>query len=645
MIVIKNGERQIYHPQNPNLNLVSPKLTLEDNAAGSLTFKIYEDNLNYGTIRKLYPVISVIRNKETLFKGRVISDKKDFYNGKSVEIEGKLAFLNDSYMEPFSFSGSPRDLFCMIIENHNSQVKEWQQFKIGVVTVTDPNDYIVRSSENILNSWNVLKDKCFKSSLGGHVRIRYEDDGDYIDWLEDYECVSKQSIEFARNMIDISSESDAAETYTAIRPIGADVEGVKIDISSVNNGKTYIVNEEMAAEYGVIYAPENESVWSDVTLPENLLKKAKEKLYGSFITMKETYEIKAVDLNLTDGDIEALNICEYVPVISRPHKIDGNYLLGKADICITEPQNSIFYLGASRRVLSDINGGGDAPAVIVPKNISSFENDAGYISEEKTEELLADYSKTEEVEEIVDKAISQIPSGADGQDGKDGKDGLSAYEIAVNAGYTGTEEEWLASLKGRDGLNGADGKNGIDGVDGADGRDGADGFSPAISENAGNDSSTYKLDITTADGNFTTPNLKGQDGIAIWKPAVSNEGELSWEKSNSEEAPESINIKGQKGEKGEQGIPGQDGFSPAITENQSNTSSVYKLDITTKDGSFTTPNLKGKDGESGTSSGDGGLFAFEIREDGHLWVISASETQVDNFIIDENGHLIYTLEE
>lgn len=31
-----------------------------------------------------------------------------------------------------------------------------------------------------------------------------------------------------------------------------------------------------------------------------------------------------------------------------------------------------------------------------------------------------------------------------------GKDGLSAYEIALKNGFEGTEEEWLASLKGYD---------------------------------------------------------------------------------------------------------------------------------------------------------------------------------------------------
>lgn len=48
--------------------------------------------------------------------------------------------------------------------------------------------------------------------------------------------------------------------------------------------------------------------------------------------------------------------------------------------------------------------------------------------------------------------------------------------------------------------------------------------------------------------------------------------------------------------KGEKGEPGEGGFSPKITENADNTDEVYKLDIETKDGTFTTPNLKGEGG-------------------------------------------------
>lgn len=276
MITIKSGERTIYHPGNPGLQLIEPRLTLEDNAAGSLTFRIYGENLNRESVRKLYPLVTVFRDGRTIFKGRVVSERKDFYNADTVEAEGKLAFLNDSCLEPFSFTGSPEALFRMILENHNAQVMEWQRFRVGRVTVTDPNDYIVRSSEAVINSWEALKSRCFQSSLGGHIRIRYEPDGDYIDWLDDYTKVCSQSIAFARNMISLSREMDATETYTAIRPVGAEVDGVKIDISTVNNGSVYLVNEELAGRYGVIFAPEGESRWEDVTLPENLLEKAEE---------------------------------------------------------------------------------------------------------------------------------------------------------------------------------------------------------------------------------------------------------------------------------------------------------------------------------------------------------------------------------
>lgn len=52
---------------------------------------------------------------------------------------------------------------------------------------------------------------------------------------------------------------------------------------------------------------------------------------------------------------------------------------------------------------------------------------------------------------------------------------------------------------------------------------------------------------------------------------------------------------------GQGALKGQDGFSPIVTENKDNTDEIYKLDITTKDGTFTTPNLKGFIGADGFS--------------------------------------------
>lgn len=46
-------------------------------------------------------------------------------------------------------------------------------------------------------------------------------------------------------------------------------------------------------------------------------------------------------------------------------------------------------------------------------------------------------------------------------------------------------------------------------------------------------------------------------------------------------------------------VKGDAGFNPTITENADNTDKIYKLDITTADSTFTTPNLKGADGQGG----------------------------------------------
>ena len=49
------------------------------------------------------------------------------------------------------------------------------------------------------------------------------------------------------------------------------------------------------------------------------------------------------------------------------------------------------------------------------------------------------------------------------QGGVAGEDGKSAYEIAVERGFEGTEAEWLESLKGEQGPQGPPGEPGQDG--------------------------------------------------------------------------------------------------------------------------------------------------------------------------------------
>lgn len=50
---------------------------------------------------------------------------------------------------------------------------------------------------------------------------------------------------------------------------------------------------------------------------------------------------------------------------------------------------------------------------------------------------------------------------------------------------------------------------------------------------------------------------------------------------------------------GQGALKGQDGFSPTVKENPNNTADDYRFDVTDKNGTFTTPNLIGKEGKDG----------------------------------------------
>ena len=390
MYTVKYYDEYLYIPGDNEYVVVDPVLKREKNRVDKLTFTYLDNHPLYGSLEKLKFGIVVEKEGKINFKGRIIDTQQSFYRETSVTVESKLAALNDSICRPFDFQGTPEELLTYLVENHNAQVAEDQQFKMGKVTVTDPNDYIVRSWEKSDKTWNIINDRLI-DSLGGFLIIRYEEDGDYIDWLSSVTNVSKQKVEFGENLLELSLFIDATETYTACIPYGAEVEeGKLLTVETVNDNKDYLINESLAEEYGIIYAPTERTTWEDVTRPENLLAKARAWLNEEGIKFTSSLELSFVDMSKLGIDIDSVELYQNVEVVSEFHEIKATFLVDKTIEKLDQPEDVEITVGKVSKTLTNHTLGEKR------KNVAL---------EQIVEKIKADYVTNEKVTEVVDSAL------------------------------------------------------------------------------------------------------------------------------------------------------------------------------------------------------------------------------------------------
>ena len=201
--------------------------------------------------------------------------------------------------------------------------------------------------------------------------------------------------------------------------------------------------------------------------------------------------------------------------------------------------------------------------------------------------------------------------------------GKSAYEIAVEHGFEGTEAEWLESLKGKDGADGAPGKDGEDGTDGVPGADGLS-VTEALINSKGelmivfSNGKTVNLGVVTGtdgtQGEKGDPGQDGEDGLSAYEiyrkyhPDYTGT-EAEWlESLKGEDGAD-----GKPGEKGDPGQDGEDGLSAyeiyrKYHPDYTGTEAEWLESLKGEDGADGKPGEKGDPGQDG----EDGLSAYEI---------------------------------
>lgn len=106
-------------------------------------------------------------------------------------------------------------------------------------------------------------------------------------------------------------------------------------------------------------------------------------------------------------------------------------------------------------------------------------------------------------------------TGATGPQGPAGKDGNSAYQIAVSNGFTGTQTQWLASLKGATGAQGPKGDTGATGATGPQGKQGPQGLQGPKGDTGATGPQGPKGDPGAAASSTITETTLSSNGLSI----------------------------------------------------------------------------------------------------------------------------------
>ena len=368
MYQLKYKNYILYDPRLADEKLIvrDPSVKLAVSKAGEMSFTVDAEHPYLSNLRRMSGLVELLDGTFPIYRGRITSDIKDFYGAHKIETEGIMAVLNDSIIPPFNFPGDFEDdtaykaaaasgnvvefFFRWILSQHNAQVTAEQQIKPGVVTVSDPNNYISRSSEEYATAMTTISDKLLKSSLGGNLLIRYEDDGNYLDYYAALPLTNTQTVEFAENLLDLSSETDGADIYTAILPEGKD----GLTIGNLPDGD---LTDDLVKSGKIIYSKSGVSTygritrhikWDDVTVDTNLRAKAKAALADNGLSMPETITCKAVDLGWQEG-IQHFRVGRMTALVSTPHGYSASYPLMELAPDILDPGNTQITLGATQR--------------------------------------------------------------------------------------------------------------------------------------------------------------------------------------------------------------------------------------------------------------------------------------------------------
>ena len=241
MYIVKYGKEYLHDPRANGFTLIDLSLDCEENSCGYCDFTIYPNHPMYGKIRERdadNPIL-VYDDDILLFSGFIYELGTEFYLNGTVKCKGELDYLNESIVRPYSTlkrgygNTAPYTVngyFEWLIEQHNNQVSANKQFKIGINQGSnlDENNFLYEENDGYPTTINEISEKLL-NKLGGYLRVRYDNNERYIDYLSEWTETNTQILDFGVNLTDYTLTDDSSEIATFVVPTGASMSQTEYD--------------------------------------------------------------------------------------------------------------------------------------------------------------------------------------------------------------------------------------------------------------------------------------------------------------------------------------------------------------------------------------------------------------------------------
>ena len=364
-----------------------------------------------------------------LFRGRVRAVSMEFDGSKKLTCEGAMAYLNDTTVRPYktydtdeiecdiNAPAEANKLFEWFIEQHNAHaMNTCEKFIIGVNAGANYGK-LQRGTGTGPATLKEMRDKLEKA-CGGWLRVRYDATGSIIDWLPDTGAAeATQRVELGSNLLDLDTQVDGKDIYTAIVPVGKTGKGENEHKVNVSAETAYVpfgfaiqddavVDMAAVEKYGLI----EKTMSYDLDKPQALADKAVADLAAG--KLDDSIEVSAFDLHNLNEQTLPIDFLDRVFVKSGPHGIERYMICSGRTINLTNPTATQFKLGAITATLTKgATSSQESAQESIAKRVTSLSNATRNIAKDAattTIKVAAVEEKAVAVERKADAATEKI---------------------------------------------------------------------------------------------------------------------------------------------------------------------------------------------------------------------------------------------